>query len=235
MGALRTFYRGLRESEEALIGFERSPPGRVLAASSWAPDRVVRYCERCGATRPALALSCAQCLDRRLAWCRVVRLGAYREPLSNWVREIKYARWHGMGRQLGRELGRRVSTRCMIGGLMPDVVVPVPMPRVRRLVRGIDHARVVACGVAEEVGLPVRCPLIQTRGRTQASRTSSERERRASPFGRRGFAREVSGGTVLLIDDVLTSGRTAGDMARALRGLGANKVVFGVVAVTDPS
>lgn len=229
------FRMGLLEGEETLLGFERSPAARVLAASSWVPDRVVRYCERCGATRPALSFSCTRCVQQRPAWSRVVRLGAYQEPLSNWVREVKYARWHAMGRQLGRELGRKVSARCVLGGLLPDVIVPVPMPRMRSLVRGIDHARVVASGVAAELDLPLRCPLLQTPGRTQVSRTSSQRERRRSPFKRRWLARGVSQGTVLLVDDVLTSGRTARAMARAIRGLGAGKVVLAVVAVTDSS
>ena len=50
-------------------------------------------------------------------------------------------------------------------------------PMTRRLVRGIDHAGVIASGVAEELALPICRPLYQAGGRTQVSRTPSARER----------------------------------------------------------
>ena len=138
-----------------------------------------------------------------------------------------------MGYMLGQLLGRAVLVRCVSGAFRPDLIVPVPMPMTRRLVRGIDHAGVIASGVAEELALPIRRPLYQAGGRTQVSRTPSARERRRNPFYPRRFHSDLDGRRVLLVDDVLTSGRTARAVARAVRRLGASKVVLAVLAVTE--
>ena len=233
MRVLESVRRVALESEEALLGFERSPPKRVLERSRWMPDVASAYCALCGASNRRLQQHCSVCQDAPLQVERVVRLGAYRSPLSDWICEVKFARWYGMGDVLGRMLGRAVSARCFSAEFRPDLIVPVPMPMTRRLLRGIDHAGVLASGAAAELGVPVARPLYQVSGHTQVSRTPSQRERRRNPFFPRRFKSALRGRRVLLVDDVLTSGRTARAMARAVRCLGASKVVLGVLAVTE--
>ena len=61
----------------------------------------------------------------------------------------------------------------------------------------------------------------------------SERERHPSHFRIRRGAKSVAQARVLLVDDVLTTGKTARSATRVLQRLGASEVLLGVLAVTD--
>ena len=69
----------------------------------------------------------------------------------------------------------------------------------------------------------------------QASRTAAQRARRRNPIAVSRFARRLDGETVVLVDDVLTSSRTARAAAKAVRQLGAGEVMLAVVAVAGRS
>ena len=103
------------------------------------------------------------------------------------------------------------------------------------MVRGIDHARVLARAFSEVTRIPLRQPIRQFGGVMQATLTASQRARRRSGFGRRWIRRSLRGRTVILVDDVLTSGKTARSAAIELQRLGAAEVILVVVAVADGS
>lgn len=219
--------------ESSIVGFERLPPNKLLKEFKWVPNCSSTYCIRCGATRRPLETTCSGCCDKRLPYRRVIRLDHYAPPISHWICEVKFARWEAMGRSLGRMLGQQLLMTVTCREHRPNLVVPVPMPFVRRVSRGIDHARIVARGVADELGVPMRRPLYQRGGSTQVSRSMSERERQPSPFRIRRGAKSVAQARVLLVDDVLTTGKTARSATRVLQRLGASEVLLGVLAVTD--
>ena len=106
-------------------------------------------------------------------------------------------------------------------------VVPVPTTRTRRRRRGYNQAAELASVVAEALDLEL-VPALRRRagGRTQVSLQPVERNRNV----RRAFsARDpegvrVRGRSVLLVDDVLTTGATATAAARALQSAGARGV-----------
>ncbi|MFQ5668740.1 MAG: ComF family protein, partial [Candidatus Binatia bacterium] len=123
------------------------------------------------------------------------------------------------------------------------LVVPMPMPWTRRVYRGIDHAHVIAAGVARSVEAPLVRILIRRNGPPQATLSRSERLRRGSRGTRlRGAWRRsrrehpLAGAAVILVDDVATTGATLRAAARVLRSLGPSQVVGAVLAVAnDPA
>ena len=116
------------------------------------------------------------------------------------------------------------------------MVVPMPMPWQRRLYRGIDHARVIAGGVAAELHAPLLALLAQANGLPQVSQSATQRSRNA---GRMRLKRSAS---LLPLDartDVYAlgfrpSGASLEAAARLIRRLGAARVVAGALAVADP-
>lgn len=105
--------------------------------------------------------------------------------------------------------------------MLSGTVVPVPPAPVRLRKRGFDPAGEVAAALAERLAAPIECCL-ERRGRgRQAGR------RRAERIGHppRIHATDAAPRSVLLVDDVLTTGATLTACARALRAAGSSRVV----------
>lgn len=214
-----------------------APPLRERAADEgWAPDEPDDYCWRCGVTiderNPSEEFGCAMCAHSRPAWERMVRLGRYEPPLSRWVQEVKFTRWRRLGVDLGRMLGERVAVELERLGPVREaerevIVVPMPMSRRRRWMRGIDHTRAISEGVVEMTGGRIVEALSRKHRPSQLAVPTSKRQenvRGAFSFraGVMGAARAESGlavpeRVVVVVDDVSTTGATMQAACRAIR------------------
>ena len=229
--------------EQSAFGHRMPDVAGLLRDAEWTRDPLEAYCWRCGVTRVPfedLARGCAECRARRMT-CGgapirgVVRLGRYAPPLSQWVPAIKQRAWRDMGVTLGRLLGEQVLDAVSAGQIpRPDVVVPVPVHWMRRLLRGIDHAGTVAEETARVLRVPCRAALrvpLASR-QTGGSRTGRVENRR--PFQATRERLLIGHATALVVDDVRTTGSTMRDAGAALVEQGARELVMACLAVSDP-
>jgi len=113
-----------------------------------------------------------------------------------------------------------------------DVLTWVPTSALRRFTRGYDQVELLAQSVGQELGMiPVRT-LKKIRHNRPQSRITGQAKRRANVLGvyRAVSPQEVAGKRVLLLDDIITTGATAGECARVLLTAGAKEVHCGCVA-----
>lgn len=113
-----------------------------------------------------------------------------------------------------------------------DLLTWVPVSRLRRFRRGYDQVELLARAVGRELGMkPVRL-LKKIRNNPPQSGISGQAERRANVLGvyRLTDASLLADKKILLLDDVVTTGATAGECARMLLTGGASQVHFGAVA-----
>lgn len=211
--------QALRAAEERWLAPTALPLARRMGVIGWEPDGFLAFCGRCGGSvgpHEESEFGCAACRDERLPWERFVRLGEFDGPLRQWVHEVKFTRWQRLGDDLGRLLGRRMLDSGLPAG--KAVVVPMPTTWLRRTTRGIDHAGVVAHGVAAAVGGRVERLLAREHRRAQRTLSPAERLRNVSGAFRRAGGPISAGGVVVLVDDVRTSGATLRAAAGALKG-----------------
>ncbi|MFB3891453.1 MAG: ComF family protein [Phycisphaerae bacterium] len=193
------------------------------------------YCPRCGSTAVPEdgKTGCHLCPPYPPRFGRVVRLGTYEGPLKGIIRQFKYRREEGLGRRFGRMLASAVQARC--ADVPPDLVMPVPAHWRRRLARAFDHSRALALAVADGLDLPLGDELARVRNTPpQANLPRSQRAANVRGAFEARASKAIAGATVLLVDDVTTTGATANEATRALLAAGASKVILAVIAKAQP-
>lgn len=113
-----------------------------------------------------------------------------------------------------------------------DLLTWVPVSRLRKLRRGYDQVELLARAVGRELGLQAVPTLQKIRHNRPQSGIRDEAERRANVLGAYRLRAGVSleGKRILLLDDILTTGATAGEAARVLRTGGAKQVHCAAIA-----
>lgn len=176
-------------------------------------------CPRCGAG--LAGERCGECDGRDFRFAGATALGKYDGRLRDFLLVLKFRG----GRYLADEFGRRLADRV---GKAADLVVPVPMSRWKLLFRGYNAAALVAERLARHAGLPYGARVLRKIRRTKPQAELEREERLRNPEG--AYRSDPVRGSVLLVDDVLTTGATANACTEALLEAGASEVRVAVVA-----
>lgn len=179
---------------------------------------------------PNLCAACAGDLPRpaRQAPGRRVAF-AYRPPVSTLVHWMKFEGNLPAARALGVLLAASVSEFLSEpGNVVPDAIVPVPLHGHRLRTRGFNQSVELARPVARCLGRPLLVrSCIRTRATAPQSALASAAERRRNVAGAFAMASPVTGlRQVAIVDDVVTTGATARELARTLRAAGITRVVI---------
>lgn len=131
---------------------------------------------------------------------------------------LKYGHRPSIGLHLGRCAFPRLHAQGL--GQGASFLIPVPLSRRRQWQRGYNQAEWIARGISMATGIPV-CTTVLERLRdnpTQTHHTALQRlENTRGIFAVRPDSPDLDGLTVLLVDDIFTTGATLGDCIRALR------------------
>lgn len=193
------------------------------------------FCPQCAKPYPDLpnpAGTCASCRDENYAFDAARTIGVYELTIRDAVLRIKHAAFEPLAIQLGKLLAERIRSECF--SPTPEVVVPVPMHWLKRLWRGTSAAETLAQAVASELRLPcvtdlVRCKRLLKKQSLMPAGQRYENVRGAYGVG---WGFELRGASVLLVDDVITTGTTCHVIARELKKAGAAHVYAAAVART---
>ncbi len=146
------------------------------------------------------------------------------------VREAIHGLKFGGRRSLARPLADLLGEQCApMLAARPDALIPVPLARARERERGFNQAALVAERLGERLALGVRPRWLVRLRATAAQSDLTAPERRANVAGAFAASPAVAGRHVVIVDDVVTTGATVGECARALRAAGAGRI--GVLTV----
>lgn len=192
-----------------------------------------RRCARCGAQTPVEPDDrgrCYACRTEAFQFTGVIPLGDYKDSLKRTVLMMKKWQRDPLSLAVGRLTADVLAERLQ--SLAIDLVVPIPMHWTRRWWRATNSPDLLAEEIAGRLGVRdhARC-LVRTRHTEQQSLLPPSRRaiNVRHVFRVRGSP-DLSGQTILLVDDILTTGATCNDAARALIEAGAGAVYVCVVA-----
>ncbi|MBQ7563141.1 MAG: ComF family protein [Lachnospiraceae bacterium] len=191
------------------------------------------YCLKCG--KPLAKEDeefCSDCLrkNRLFDYGRVVFI--YDELMSKSIYSFKYGGRQEYASFYAEEILKRYERQ--IKEISPDALVPIPLHKSRYRKRGYNQAELIAAELSKRSGVPVLPRLLERAKKTRPQKDLNEAERennlkRAFKMGRN----DVSLETVLLIDDIYTTGSTLDSAAGCLRESGVQRVYFIVLSTSQ--
>lgn len=182
-------------------------------------------CARCGLPLPfdlGEGGQCAACLSHPPVYDSARAALAYDRLSGGVAMRLKYGRRLGLARLMADHMARHIPVDAQGEGWL---IVPVPLHRWRLWGRGFNQAAVIAAhlGRAREIGVdPYSLVRVRATGTMRGRSTSARRNAVRGAFAVRGDG--VRGRNIILIDDVLTTGATAGACVEALHAGGAASV-----------
>ncbi|MBP1649052.1 MAG: competence protein [Bacteroidetes bacterium] len=154
-------------------------------------------------------------------------------PLQTLVHQLKYSGMTSVGSFLGERLGEKVKRELV--GLHISCVVPVPLHLSKRRERGYNQSEYICRGMSSVLAAPVMPKMVVRKVYTQTQTMLNSEERKhnvAGAFALRGRRPPMmKNATVLLVDDVVTTGSTMRSCARVLMEGGAKQVIACAVAL----
>lgn len=174
---------------------------------------------------------CGQCQAHPPAFTTCVPALAYQPPVDRYIQALKYrgqllyARLCGelLADTLQNHLGLALASR-------PECIIPVPLHPYRLCRRGFNQALEIARPIARRFDLPIDYRCLKRIRATQAQTHLSPKDRANNVKGAFVVHRQPPYKRVALIDDVMTTGHTANEIARCLQRAGVEEVEVWVVA-----
>ncbi len=202
---------------------------RVACEACWKDVSILSgeemLCGRCGSKLGEAAaphpVFCRKCDEHE--YDRAFAVGVYDGALREEILELK--RVPRLSRQLVQTLSASLSER--LSSIAPDILIPVPLAKARRLERGFNQAEVIATEVSRIMGIPCDAHSLRRSVNTHVHRTGMDQRARESTVLKAFEATRpklLAGRDVLLVDDVLTSGATASACASTLKKAGVGRV-----------
>lgn len=243
----RQFMAGvIRRSNGAVLGIEGMPLSTLLEVSSvynafrhcrdalqaslcpicQNPSVAGRFCEPCVADLP---LRKKMALNRKLVGIKAAYAAfEYAFPLADLIREAKFHRDLATLNCLSQLLGEKIARE------LPefDIIVPIPLPGFRYLLRGYNQSLFLAAAIAERCERPLRPNRLRTQGHRPPQSVLGAEARQRNVLDSFRATRGLQGLRVLLVDDVITTGATMSAAAKALRAAGAREVFGAALATT---
>ena len=213
--------------------------GRSSAGLCSACDRdlpaIKDACDRC-AIRLSGALNearegrlCGACITAPPPYDHAIAALDYIFPTTVLIRRFKFSRSFAAGSVLANRLFGAIAARHDFDLVPVDAIIPVPLHPARLFFRVFNQAEVLARDLGRALGIRVSPRVLRRNRRTPSQTGLSAMGRRRNLAGAIS-AKPIKARRVVLVDDVMTTGATVGECARALKRSGVEWVSVWVAA-----
>ncbi|AGB84525.1 putative amidophosphoribosyltransferase [Serratia sp. FGI94] len=178
-------------------------------------------CPCCGLPAGDSRYPCGRCLQKMPPWRRLVFVTDYVSPLSQLVKRLKFQRRPELALLLARLLLLRwLQLRREQYLNRPELILTVPLQKMRRWRRGYNQSELLAAPLARWLGCEYRPRALRRIRATAAQQRLTARQRRRNLRGAFRCDEDLAGRHVALLDDVVTTGSTAAEIAALLQAQG---------------
>lgn len=187
----------------------------------WADGSI---CLKCGKPSPEDCIC-----GRDLHYDMCLPAAYFKDKAREGIYDLKFHSGTNAAEVFGKVIAGRLEALSLTDRI--DIAVPVPMSAKQRRMRGYNQAELIARSISKNTGIPVETGSLVRKNVTKAQHLLGAAERSESVKEQYFAVRDVSleGKTVLLVDDVITTGSTLDHCAMLLKEkLGAEKVICGV-------
>ena len=157
-------------------------------------------------------------------------LGIFNGVLKTLIHGLKYRDRTDIGIYFGHLIGKLIDRERRFRDF--ELLVPVPIHKIRKRDRGYNQSEMIARGITERCGMPSNSKAVR-RVRNTQSQTKLDLKNRQENV-RNVFEvvdkDVISGKGIIIVDDVVTTGATTKELARALIAAGAKKICVACVA-----
>lgn len=199
-----------------------------------APQLHRRRCIQCAIALESrhTARHCHACLAGAPDFDATVVIADYDWPLDHLVTGLKFRAQLPLAAWLAGQLGNALAAAP---GDLPDVLLPVPLSPARLHSRGYNQAWEIARRLARQLNIPARANALHRVRDNPAQATLDRAERLTNLHGAFVVAEpaRIVGRHIGIVDDVMTTGTTLGEIATQLKRAGASRVT-NVVALRTP-
>lgn len=204
-----------------------------LALSRWglcsvcqrATGHRVSLCPRCGLPCAHPTLPCGRCLQKPPPWQRLIMVNDYTPPLSTLIHQLQFSRRGEIAPALARLLLLSVlQARRQSGFIRPDRLISVPLWSRRHWRRGFNQSELLCRPLARWLNCPWDDRCVTRIRPTAPQHHLSARLRKRNLKNAFRLELPVKGLHMVVVDDVVTTGSTVGELAKLLLRNGAATV-----------
>ncbi len=183
---------------------------------------VNKACNRCGREIYDMSSYCFDCKEGGMEYDKVYSCLNYEDFVHLLVYKLKY----GGEKYLAKYMAQIIIDKIKGENITADYILPVPLNQIRQQQRGFNQAELLAQCVSRECNIPLLDNMQRVRNTPfQASLSREERLVNLKDAFKLKDKALVKGKTILLLDDIFTTGTTINECSKVLKKAGASKVL----------
>ncbi len=185
-------------------------------------------CSCCASTLEidASARTCGKCLSNPPAYDKTHAPFVYQSGIRHLIQTLKFNNNY----KNARLLGNLIADSVINSATFPELIMPVPLHPIRYRQRGFNQSLEIARTVSKRLSIPLDYSSCQRKKYTLQQSALPAKQRQKNLRNAFTVCRAIPARHVVIVDDVMTTGATANEMAKTLKKAGVSRVDIWVCA-----